>query len=120
MKTNNFFALICSLFLIVSCRNEADSSAFEGRWKGIYTGTESGTWDININDQGVISGTAMASYLSDYEVKGTVTSEGSFKATVGTTSAGAVFTGQLSGNSGSETWTNNYTQDSGVWSGTKQ
>jgi hypothetical protein len=52
-------------------------------------------------------------------INGNVNSDGKFTATVGTTSLGYNFVGQLNGNSGSGTWKNSSETQSGSWSGTK-
>lgn len=123
MKVNYYLGLIFVFFLLVSCRNESgDTSPFQGHWKGFYSGGEYGNWDVDIDGKGSVSGTAKQSGSSypEYQLNGTVTSDGTFKATVGTTSAGATFIGKLTGNNASGTWTNTYAQVGGTWSGTKQ
>jgi hypothetical protein len=122
MKMISSLTIILATFLLFACKkdNDAQPSQYEGNWKGVYSGDESGTWNININKKGVVTGSAKSNASTIYELNGNVTNSGSFSATAGSTSTGTTFTGQLSENNASGTWKNTLVNVKGVWSGSKQ
>jgi hypothetical protein len=112
-------------FLIVSCNNDDEPGGvelYQGTWNGTYSGdVDNGTWSVQINEIGGISGTATSTVMSmDYGLTGTVNSEGEFFATTGTATTGTTFTGELTATNGQGTWENNQSGLSGTWSGNKQ
>jgi len=98
------------------------NSSFQGAWSGQFTGSvDNGTWVANISSTGVVSGTAYSNiFPGASEINGTVTNQGAFNATVGRSSDGARFSGNLSARSGSGTWVNTAAGINGNWTGTKQ
>ena len=100
----------------------SSSSNFEGNWNGQYTGNDdNGNWTVNINSDGIVSGTATSSVFSESsDINGITSENGTLTATLGTTSSGGVFIGQLNGNSGNGTWTNTSLNYNGNWTGNKQ
>ncbi|MBX2921806.1 MAG: hypothetical protein KF746_06425 [Chitinophagaceae bacterium] len=122
MKMVNYLTIVFAAFLLFACKKDNDNtpSQYEGNWKGIYSGSESGTWDITINEEGVVKGIAKSNANKTYELNGNVTNSGSFSATAGSTSTGTTFTGQLLENDANGTWKNSFVNANGVWSGTKQ
>lgn len=125
MKTGIYLLLISFCLLLGSCsKNNNDSTTsieFAGSWSGTYSGDETGTWTATISESGVVTGTAKESSTSyQSQLNGTVTSDGAFTATVGTTSQGYKFDGQINGSTVSGTWNNSATNHSGNWSGNKQ
>ncbi|HPF51530.1 MAG TPA: hypothetical protein PK335_08135 [Draconibacterium sp.] len=125
MKNVIYLLLILLSFGINSCSKNSDNSEspyeFAGNWSGTYTGDESGTWSATISASGVVTGTAIESSTSYQSgLNGDVSSDGTFTATVGTTTQGYEFVGQLNGNSISGTWSNASSNHNGTWSGTKE
>lgn len=116
-----FFLLFISI-ISVACSNSDDDNIFSGNWKGIYNGTDNGNWIMTVSETGNITGTVHSvDYNQDFTVSGTVNDNGQLNAVIGSVSNGGVFTGQLNGNSGNGTWSNNLgTPHSGNWSGNKQ
>ena len=111
--------------LTTSCSSESENSnnsSFEGNWSGQFTGiNDNGTWTVNINSNGVVSGTAISNVFSDtYNINGNVSENGTLTATLGTTSVGGSFIGELIGNNASGTWTNTSLGYNGNWTGSKQ
>ena len=125
MKKLIFLPILILTILITSCSSDDDnssSSIFEGNWSGQYTGNDdNGNWTVNINSDGIVSGTATSTVFSEsYDINGTTSENGTLTATLGTTSAGGEFIGQLNGNSGNGTWTNTSVNYNGNWTGSKQ
>ena len=50
--------LVVMTLLLVSCNREDDvvRSSFQGVWSGIYQGNDSGTWKVNVAEDGSITG----------------------------------------------------------------
>jgi len=122
MKKGIYLLLILLIFSIFSCskRNDNSTNPLAGNWSGTFTGDISGTWAAIISESGTVTGTAFVTNLSIVSgLNGNVSSDGKFNATVGTTSLGYIFDGQLNGNSGSGTWKNSDETESGTWSGNK-
>ncbi|GGC34850.1 hypothetical protein GCM10011386_28730 [Parapedobacter defluvii] len=70
-------------------------SSFAGKWSGQYTGTDQGTWNVTVSDDGEISGTGQSTRLGTiFGMEGNVSKDGSFKATIGTVATGSEFTGK--------------------------
>ena len=117
--------LITFIFTLFACsggddNNNTTNSEFQGEWSGTFSGDDNGTWTASINSKGDVSGTSYSTIFNDnYSLQGYVSSSGQFQATIGTTSGGAVFTGQFNGNSGSGMWVNTGAMMSGSWSGNK-
>lgn len=53
---------------------------YHGNWRGTFSGTDRGTWDVYINKQGVITGSGISTYGS-FSIRGRVLIDGDFAAT---------------------------------------
>lgn len=86
---------------------------------GVYIGSDNGTWTVDIDAKGVITG-QISSYINamSLPIQGTVNNQGEFDATI-STSTGNVFIGQLTETTASGNW-ENVTGGTGTWEGTKQ
>jgi hypothetical protein len=105
--------------LFTTCKKEEDNT-FSGSWTGTYSGDDYGIWAATISSTGNINGSATNSLGDNQTLSGSVTTNGSFSATVGTGTLGSNFVGQFSGNSGSGTWSNSSVGFTGTWEGDKQ
>ena len=116
--------LLCLPLLFNSCEEEQSvapsASQFVGNWLGSFDGADTGVVTVSISISGVVSGTTNTGTPDEDIVSGTVTNNGALSATVGAVSTGAEFEGQLSGNSGTGTWSNYGGLLFGTWSITKQ
>ena len=121
-------AVFLTTFFILSCSsddNSTTSSAIPteivGNWSGTFSGDDNGNWNINVSTTGVVSGTGYSITFEDsYIFDGTVNSNGSITATVGTADTGATFVGTLNTNGTcSGTWENQDLVMSGTWQGSK-
>jgi hypothetical protein len=110
-------------FVFSGCKKD-DSSIYQypHMWSGTYTGTgDHGTWLVTVELTGEVSGHAFSDVFYEiYELTGTINSNGELYATFGTTSLGGSFTGQMSGDTMSGTWVNDYLGMSGTWTGSKE
>lgn len=115
------FTLIILLFTCLACKKtDSANNPFAGSWSGQFSGTDSGTWTINISNNGTISGTGFSNvYAGQFEIEGRVNNAGNLLATFGTTSLDGVFNGVLTGRTGSGTWSNG-SYYNGTWSGSKR
>lgn len=129
MKTNKimkYVLLLTGLLFFIGCNSDDDSSNqadFSGIWSGTFSGDDSGTWNVTIDQNGNVSGIANSTVFSqEYSILGTVTSNGVLTATLGTSSIGGKFTGNLNNENGSGVWINTIAEPdlSGTWSGVKQ
>ena len=102
--------LFCFSLLFAACKKENETpistSPFAGSWYGTFTGNDSGIWSGNISSSGILSGSIYSNSIGLITGIGTVTNNGNFSATFGTTSSGATFSGTLIGNSGLGSWQN--------------
>jgi len=109
--------------MTVACKKdkEAEVSLFAGVWSGQYAGDDQGTWSVTISDNGEISGIGQSTPLgTTFSMKGNVSKDGSFTATIGTVATGSEFRGGLTGEgTATGTWKNTATnpQATGTWSG---
>ncbi|QMU63833.1 MAG: hypothetical protein GKR88_05695 [Flavobacteriaceae bacterium] len=112
-------------FISTSCSNNNDNetqiSEFQGNWNGTYTGSEdNGNWSMNVNEEGIITGTATSTDSNDvYDVNGNVQENGNLNVTLGTVTSGATFVGTMNENTTNGTWQNTSENISGIWSGSK-
>ena len=124
-KTTIKSAIILFSFLaFIACSNdnneETQEVIFAGEWSGTFSGGDSGTWEIAVNNFGNVSGNVFSNNLQDFLiVEGTVDTSGEFRATAGSAENGATFTGSFTENSSSGTWENTAANISGTWQGTR-
>jgi hypothetical protein len=91
-----------------------------GQYNGSFSGDDFGTWSIDIDNSGVVTGNGISAEDGGFTIQGTVEGKGVLQFTAGTTSIGGEFTGtigfdgQVSGN-----WVNDFWNDSGSFTGTK-
>lgn len=118
----NLILLLAFGLFISSCSETATTNVFNGLWSGTYDGEDEGTWSVIIDEDGNVSGNAFSTILSQsQQVSGTVNDDGDFTATVGNTSQGSTFSGQLNeDNTASGTWTNSAFSTDGTWMGSRQ
>lgn len=125
MKRLNWL-LIVSCLVAVSCSKDEDSeiSPFAGKWSGEYLGPDRGTWIVTIDEDGELSGTGSSTLRTlVFELSGSVSTDGSFLATIGSTTSGGEFTGTLTmDGKASGTWKNTATTPvlEGTWSGERE
>ena len=121
-----FFVTLSSLYVTTtSCSKDDDKDAIEvdeaivGAWQGTYSGDDSGTFQMTINAQGKISGSATSTNTGEtFTLTGSVkNSDGGFSA--GSTSNGATFTGTVAGTSMNGTWESSQYGTSGTFTGSK-
>lgn len=118
--------LVAAVVLMSACKKDKgdDVSVFEGYWSGQFTGDDQGTWSVTISEDGAISGTGQTNGSSaTFTMQGSVSGDGSFKATIGTVSTGSEFTGKLTGEgTASGTWKNTALNPvrTGTWTGMRQ
>lgn len=116
-------------FGFVACESSDDNNTqeqkienFVGNWSGTFSGEDTGTWNIKVQETGKITGT-FKSPVNDYEltIEGRVSENGALNATThyGAMDVGT-FNGTMKGSSASGIWTD--TADGnmeGTWKGTK-
>lgn len=83
--------------------NEAQSE-FAGEWNGSYSGDLNGTWVAIISNKGIVSGTVTTSSGESDSLSGSVTANGLFTATAGSTVGGIDFIGDLESDTASVSW----------------
>ncbi len=94
-------------------------TAYSGLYEGSFTGDDSGTWSMTVDENGVISGDGISDTDGNFTITGQVSSDGN--ASVGSTSTGATFFGLIDVDDNfSGSWTNTFSNDSGTFTGTKQ
>lgn len=126
-KTIKFFTAILILFFVLSCSSDDDndnqtlSAEIVGDWSGTFSGGDVGTWNINVSESEVVTGSGFSTtFQENYTFEGNVSLNGQLNATVGTSSTGAIFIGVLNTNgNGSGTWNNSDADLSGSWEGNK-
>ena len=114
------YTLLAVTVIFSACKKEEEnpSSPFVGYWSGNYSGDYYGQWNANISSSGEINGEAYSiDFPEGVNLNGTVTNSGDFTAIIGTGSQGINFIGQLSGNSGSGTWSSSTDSSTGFWEG---
>src|SRR5690554_6969071 len=86
-------ALIAISTSFISCSKDSDddnggddTSAFAGVWSGTFTGDDTGTFQVNINSKGSITGNLVSTLTGETAtISGTVSSDGDFSASIGST-----------------------------------
>ena len=125
----NKLILILTLCTIafVSCNEDeapvaptpADTFAYDGNWLGTFSGDDQGTLDIDIDNEGVVTGSGFSQNLSQsFAITGTVSETGELKAS--NTSIQSTFSGTLADSTATGTWTNTPSSASGTWEVKKQ
>ena len=119
------YTLLAVSILFSACKKDknntttATNSQFSGNWEGTFSGDDYGYWTAIISSTGNISGSTVSDQNGELQtISGSVTNSGSFSATDGTGTLGSNFVGQLSGNSGSGTWS--ASSVAGTWEGDKE
>ncbi len=104
-----------------SCKDD-EYKEYEGTWAGTYTGGDTGSWRVNVDDEGKITGLLTPDSLGNFnfDITGSVNTDGSLSAEVNVFITTVNFTGTLSGNNGSGVWQNAAQGIQGTWTGTKQ
>ena len=107
---------------LVACKDNPYEK-YEGSWKGSYTGADdSGEWEVSINDEGEVEGTARSEQFPDYPfpLEGVISETGKFDATASFFGQKVEFVGQAQEETASGTWENVTGEFSGKWKGGKQ
>ena len=120
MKRSLLLALL--LIFSISCSEDEEPYAdYEGNWSGSYSGADTGSWSVVVNEKGKVSGTATSDSLPEFpfSFSGTVSTSGNFNAQVPLFQDTIVYTGQLKGKSASGTWSGQDSSFVGTWQGTK-
>ena len=93
-------------------------ASFESQYNGTYNGDDSGTWSMNFDDSGNITGTACPAAGGSILISGTVSSNG--ESTVSGSAGESTFSGIISPNGVfSGTWNNSTENDNGSFTGRK-
>lgn len=135
MKTTKQTLFLClSAILLISCKSDDDSttndqenvSEFKGTWAGSFSGDDSGTWEVIINDSGTINGSFISNSVgTPIPLEGQVQENGDFLASSGSTQVGSTFMGELivgeeqATAGGTWSFSNNGQDFSGDWIGTR-
>jgi hypothetical protein len=116
--------LLCIALLLSGCDSGSDDnsvsdavSRFTGSYRGTFTGDDSGTFTMNIDNRGGLTGSGNSNAVGSFSATGLVDDNGNVDFGIATTSA--VFNGRIS-ESGtlSGEWINGAA--SGVFSGSRQ
>lgn len=106
------------LFACIACK-KTETNPFTGNWSGQFSGTDNGTWSVNVSNNGTLTGTGYSNVLrANFKIEGRVNNAGNLLAAFGTSSLDGRFDGTLSGSSATGNWSNG--SYSGNWSGTKR
>lgn len=91
---------------------------FKGEYYGEFSGDDSGSWIITVNNTGSIQGTATGSTTETLSLTGITTSQGEITFTSDAALGAPLFSGQIfPGNEIEGTWSNPDTSEQGVFSG---
>lgn len=123
MKNVKFLLFAFLGLVTLSCTIDGEHakiiSIYEGRWSGTYTGPEdSGVWEMQVNKEGQITGITKSNMMEGSSVvKGSVQNSGAVYVSTGSTSGGAIFIGEMSGDVATGSWVNKSVDFNGEWSG---
>ncbi len=122
MKFNKIILTLFAVSMIlISCKKESEYKDYEGNWSGTYTGDDTGTWNVNIDDEGKVTGSAVSDSLPFFTLtgEGEISKDGELNTTISNFGISIVFKGQAKDNSISGTWSYVGQDFSGTWSGKK-
>lgn len=116
-------------FGFVSCNSKDDDTTQEikidnyvGNWSGTFSGEETGTWTMKVQETGKITGEVIynSNNIMDLEIRGRVSENGTVNTTThyGNMNIGT-FNGTMKGNSASGIWVDNDDDTEGTWKGSK-
>lgn len=122
MKKLTYLAFLLILTISYSCKEDDPYKDYEGSWSGVYSGEDTGNWSATINDEGIVSGTAVSDSLPAFTfgLKGTISEDGAFNANSNSTLGTIDFTGQANSSSVSGEWVNTLSTLKGTWTGSKK
>ena len=128
MKLFNYIIFLLTLVLVTSCEDESDNvnqmnnnSIYEGFWQGTFDGDDVGNWNAEILSDGSITAELNSTKFNySASASGTLSNSGEISLTFGTTTTGAVFSGQFTTSNASGMWVNDYHQYQGNWTGQPQ
>lgn len=94
---------------------------YAGKYKGDYFGGDTGTWEVTISNQGMISGTVHSSQFNlTFQLDGEIDTNGNLNATYQYNNQPAgVFEAVINENSVSGIWTNSLSNLTGTLEGNK-
>ncbi|GEM_PF-2508786 len=123
MKKLLLISLAILTVTVFSCKKKDsdDPIVYAGTWSGVYLGDDDhGTWAVTIDSNGDVTGAASSAvYIANFELIGTIDSEGTFNATAGSASTGSEFVGEFNETTASGTWSNSNLGFEGTWSGAR-
>ena len=125
MKNVVKITLLLLTIVTFSCSSDDSNDndeplVFVGSWSGTFSGGDSGVWSAIITEEGTVTGDAFSNTAQEsLPLNGTISTEGSFRATAGTAENGATFSGTFTVDSSSGTWENTADQISGTWMGAR-
>ncbi len=93
-----FWRQLAMLLLAIVAFTSVVHAQYAGHYVGTYSGSESGTWYMDINGTTLTGNATSASDGSVAYLSGTVNSNGSFSAVNGSASTGTTFSGQIDAN----------------------
>ncbi len=120
MKTLIYLSLLISIFLLSACKKANPFSQYEGSWSGQYSGDDFGNWNATIDNDGVVTGSAVSDSFPtiSFSLTGNITASGDFNAKADLFIQSIDFEGQISNSAVSGTWKNEDGHQ-GDWSGIK-
>ena len=121
MKKTLLFTILVASTLCISCNKENAYSEYKGQWSGIFIGEDTGIWNVTINSDGAVNGTAVSDSFTTFpfSLHGNITENGYFDAEADLGVGVIDFEGQIQNSSVSGTWTSTIGNIQGTWSGKK-
>lgn len=103
-------------------QNEETPPSYEGNWEGTFSGDDSGTWEMVVDENGDFEGFLFSdNSQSNYPLEGSIDKDGVFSAVIHIGTTLLDFSGQgTDGTSASGNWSNPDQLIKGSWTGTKK
>jgi len=126
----NLLILLALSLITLSCNSDDNSSnviehnpyeKYIGKYKGNYYGGDTGTWEVAISNQGMISGTVRSSQFNlTFQLEGEIDANGNLNATYQyNNQAAGVFEAVINEDSVSGIWSNSLSNLAGTLEGNK-
>lgn len=130
-KIKTFAIMALLVMTAASCSKDDDTtqpagntdSVYMGSWEGVFTGGDNGTWTMEVDKEGKLTGSLTSSNSgTTYPFTGSFDSKGVISTTI---DVGGVIidfegSGSADGKTADGTWGNSSANISGVWSGAKK
>ena len=122
MKKFAFTSVLIIIFLTISCDEESQFEKYEGAWVGTYSGGDNGSWNVNIDEDGNVSGIAASDSAPGFpfDLNGSVTEDGKLEAQIPFFLDTLNFEGQFTNTDASGNWFNINQGITGTWTGKKK